>query len=228
MAKLRIEYVRLGHDGQVLELLGEGETLDVSDVSAQSSAAPDFGAAAGQMVRFGGRLTALDQAVIVATGADPTASANAGVRVAPGAPAFVELGAGAKVAAIVAADGQAGGVIAGAPLPASLTATIANGGSLTDAIDLDNTRLSRIGMPAGWTAANLTFQVSDDGDIYRNLYDAAGTEVQVTVAESRSVSLHSLYALFQDVRWLKIRSGTSAVAVNQGAERSLKLAVRAI
>jgi len=118
--------------------------------------------------------------------------------------------------------------VAGIQNPAALSAVITNGASLSTAIDLGITRLSRIAMPASWTAANLTFQVSDDGVTYRNLYDSAGTEVQVTAAASRSISLHSLYALFQDVRWLKIRSGTSAAAVNQGAERTLSLVVRSI
>lgn len=131
---------------------------------------------------------------------------------------FVDMGA--FYARLMAAAGQ--------PLPTAVTASIANGESLSGAIDLQNTRLSRIAIPATWTAANLTFQVSYDGTTYNDLYDAAGVEVTASAAASRSISLHQLYALFQDVRWLKIRSGTSGVPVNQGGARTLNLAVRAI
>jgi hypothetical protein len=102
-------------------------------------------------------------------------------------------------------------------------AVIANAASLSRVIDLGGKRLAGIVMPSGWTAAALTFQVSPDGQNFFNLYDAFGTEVTVQAALSRAISLSAVDWLA--FRFIKIRSGTSAVPVAQGAERILTLPV---
>lgn len=99
--------------------------------------------------------------------------------------------------------------------------TIANGGSLSSSIDFGTARLSLINMPAAWTAATLTFQVSSDGTTFRNLYMSDGTEYSITVGASQSVIVPLVD--FLGIRFLKIRSGTSGGAVNQGADRILEL-----
>ena len=98
------------------------------------------------------------------------------------------------------------------------TATIANGASLSGAIDLQNARLFALHMPADWTAANLTFSVSSNGTTYNDLYDSDGTEVTVTAAEDRYIVITNP-SRWLGIRWLMVRSGTSGAAVNQGAER---------
>ena len=103
------------------------------------------------------------------------------------------------------------------------SATIANAASLSGAVRLSGT-LTGIQMPASWTAANLTFQVSVDGDTYQNVYDSSGSEFVVTAAAARYIPLNP--ADFIDGRWLKVRSGTSGTPVNQGAERVVQLTVR--
>lgn len=105
-------------------------------------------------------------------------------------------------------------------------ATIANGQSLSDAIDLGGLRLVSIVMPSAWTAANLTFQVSHDGTTYNNLYDAGGSEVTTTAAASRYIYLDP--AFWSGIRFLKVRSGTSGAAVAQGAERLVTLVCRIV
>jgi hypothetical protein len=74
-------------------------------------------------------------------------------------------------------------------------------------------------MPAAWTAANLTFQVSHDGTNFFNLYDKDGTEYTVTADASRAIILP--LSDWVGIEHLKIRSGTAAAAVNQGAERTI-------
>jgi len=107
----------------------------------------------------------------------------------------------------------------------SLTLTIAEGASLSGAIDCTRGRYpGRIVMPAAWTAAALTFQVSDDGTTYRNLYDEYGTEVTVQAAASRDIRLEP--ANWFTARYLKIRSGTSGTPVNQAAARTLTVITR--
>ena len=107
------------------------------------------------------------------------------------------------------------------------TATIANGASISGDIALNSLRLFAIQMPASWTAANLTFQVSPDGGTtWMNLYDYLGNEYTVTAAASRFIILPP--ADFAAISLLRIRSGTSGSAVNQGGDRILTLIGRTI
>ncbi|MGJ4888941.1 hypothetical protein ACQR1Y_12145 [Bradyrhizobium sp. HKCCYLRH3099] len=105
------------------------------------------------------------------------------------------------------------------------SATILNGASVTSDIALGAKALIGLEMPGSWTAANLTFRVSTDGgQNYSNLYDASGNEYTVTVAAGRYVYLDP--GVFIGINMLQIRSGTSGSAVNQGADRIIKLAIR--
>ncbi len=105
-------------------------------------------------------------------------------------------------------------------------ATIANGESLSAAIDVSGKTLLRINMPATWTTANLTFQFSADNSTYRNLYKDDGTEYTVTAAASRAIVLDA--SAFLGVSYIKVRSGTSGAAVNQGGARTIDLVTRKI
>lgn len=110
--------------------------------------------------------------------------------------------------------------------PTSVPVTIANGASLAAFVDLDTKTLVGIHMPAAWDTANLTFQVSEDGVTYDNLYDSAGIEKTITVAASRYISVTP--AEWVGVRFLKVRSGTSGTAVNQTAARTIQLITKAV
>lgn len=79
-------------------------------------------------------------------------------------------------------------------------------------------------MPATWVAASLTFQGSVDGTNFYNLYDEGGNEITFTVAQQRTVVLAA--ASLAGVPYLKFRSGTSALAVNQTADRVLTVMLR--
>lgn len=111
---------------------------------------------------------------------------------------------------------------------ATRTGTIANAASLSGEIDLEGFRLAAIEMPAAWTAANLTFQAaSASGGTFQNVFDDAGTEITVTAAAARMIGLDAVLPELAALRFLKIRSGTSGVPVNQGAERILTLVLKA-
>ncbi len=123
----------------------------------------------------------------------------------------------------------------------SALVTIASGSALTAALALDSIsgvsqddnvvpqkigmRLGGLIMPAAWTAANLTFQVSADGIAFADLHDKYDNEIVVTVTANNAY----LFDLADWITfpWLKIRSGTSAVPVNQTASRGLTLLLRA-
>lgn len=109
---------------------------------------------------------------------------------------------------------------------ASSTAVIANGASLSGAAHIggpgQGSSLLRIVLPAAWTAANLTFQTSDSATgTFQDYYAADGTEVTVTAAASRDIGIAPID--FAGVAYVKVRSGTSAAAVNQGAARTITL-----
>lgn len=229
-SKIRIEYVRPQRAGDgynldpdaIRDIVAAGETLVVGAVSAQSAAAPAFPEDRGLVGGVFARLTCVAGAVIVTeAAADPTATEAAGVRLTPGLAILLPAETGLKFAAIEAAD--AGVTYVASAAPGSAAAVILNTASLSAAIDLGDQRLHRIAMPAGWTAAGLTFQASADGVAFNDLYNDAGEYAlsSSVVAAARSIVVDQ--AIFYGIRYLKVRSGPAAAAVNQGADRTLTL-----
>lgn len=92
-------------------------------------------------------------------------------------------------------------------------ATIALNGSLSNAIALSGAWLVQIDIPAGWTAAVLTFQSSPDGETYSDLYDTSNTEISLTVSAGKARRVDP--NLFMGIPYIKLRSGTSGSPVNQ-------------
>lgn len=108
--------------------------------------------------------------------------------------------------------------------PAVKTVTIAGGASLSAAVDLGDRRIMGIVMPASWTAAGITFQVSTDGSSYSNLYDGSGVEVSLSVDANRAVALGAdTWTLLAPWRYIKLRSGTATTPVSQAADRTITL-----
>lgn len=110
----------------------------------------------------------------------------------------------------------------GGSYPVVVTATIANGASLSGGVDLGRAVLSAIFMPAAWTAADLTFQVSHDNTTWVDLYDNGNTE-RVITGPAASRALNQDPAAWSAYRYVRVRSGTAGAAVNQGASRVLTL-----
>ena len=107
-------------------------------------------------------------------------------------------------------------------LTATYSVTIANGASLSSSIDLQDYVPVRIDMPAAWTAANLTIQVSNDDSTFVNLYKA-GVEYTISgVSTSQGMAIPLQDGVHMG-RYIKVRSGTSGTAVNQGAARTLTI-----
>jgi len=119
-----------------------------------------------------------------------------------------------------------------------IVTTIVSGAALTDAIDLpslknagssmtgDGVHLSLIQMPADWTTANLTFEVSVDGSTYAPLYKDDGSEYVVSASTSRVILLNVVD--FATIRFIKIRSGTVGTPVNQADTRTLNISFRPV
>ena len=99
----------------------------------------------------------------------------------------------------------------------AIEAVFAHDGTLSAAVDLGGHSVERIIMPADWVAADLTFQVSDDGGTtYQNLYWDWGAEMVVDAAASTTIEL-SPFVRLNRIDHLIVRSGTSGVTVDQTA-----------
>jgi hypothetical protein len=78
-------------------------------------------------------------------------------------------------------------------------------------------------MPSAWTAAVLTFQGSSDGTNFYNIYDENGSEVYAVVDISQRVHINKIE--LSELKAIKLRSGLSGSAVNQGASRTIYLEI---
>lgn len=120
------------------------------------------------------------------------------------------------------AAASAKGQVVSAGLPSSVVAAITNGQSLSAAVEVQGKLVGLI-VPAAWTAAGLSFQGSIDGTNFFDIYDD-GVERQIA---SANVAINRLLSLdlndWLPVQWIKVRSGTAAVPVAQGALRNIVL-----
>jgi hypothetical protein len=91
--------------------------------------------------------------------------------------------------------------------------TIAADGNLSSAADLGYCSPVRLEVPT-IVSASLTFQLSEDGVTYRNLYDEFGTEVTVTASTGNRIIRLNPAEWWNALR-IKIRSGTAATPVTQ-------------
>lgn len=105
------------------------------------------------------------------------------------------------------------------------TATIANGASLSDAVAVNGGDVIGIYLPT-ITSAAISFQVSHDGGTtYSDLYTGAGAEVTLGAATT-GARFHSAPAGMSGITHLKVRSGPTGAAVNQGAQRLISVVIQ--
>ena len=117
------------------------------------------------------------------------------------------------------------GVLVNKDLPATKTVTIASGATgLSAAVDLTGMQIMQIQMPATWVAANLTLQTSDaQAGTYQDLYDDLGAEVVITATQGRNIAINYNMLNLAGLSWVKFRSGTAALPVDQTASRTIKI-----
>lgn len=108
--------------------------------------------------------------------------------------------------------------------PTLTITTTATGQS--EVLSIGGATLSAVEMPAAWTAANLSFLASMDGTNFRPVYGSTGNEVLFTVGAARIVTFDPAFWL--GLQYLKLRSGTNAAPVAQGASRTLRIALQAL
>jgi hypothetical protein len=103
-------------------------------------------------------------------------------------------------------------------------AVIANGASLSNAIKKSHYRRVLLFMPSAWTAADITFAVSDSptGTFNKLVYGTDEGEVTIKASADEVIALDGkVLDALEACPYFKIRSGTADVAVNQLAERTI-------
>jgi hypothetical protein len=105
----------------------------------------------------------------------------------------------------------------------SKTATISAGQSVSSAIDCSTGAPVFLHMPAGWTSARISYQVSPDGvAAYNDLFSSDAREIQHNVVAGTSILLDRSW---EPVTYLKLRSGGRDNPVPQEADRMITITI---
>jgi hypothetical protein len=102
--------------------------------------------------------------------------------------------------------------------------TIPNGQSLSNGALVGDYRISGLQFPATWAAGGISWQASlDDGATWVEVSDSTGAPIAYPVAGTAGAYMLLDSTKFVGLTLVKIRSGTLAAPVNQGANCVLKL-----
>lgn len=103
----------------------------------------------------------------------------------------------------------------------TLDATISNGQTKSNSINMSGTLLKTILLPAAFTGSTLTFEVSEDNSTFLPYYNINNMPVTIDISTGRAYGLGAID--FYSIKYLKIVSGSA-----EAAERTIKLIARAI
>lgn len=107
-----------------------------------------------------------------------------------------------------------------------MTVTIAAGQSLSGEANLRFCSPVRLDVPSK-TDGVLTFQLSENGTTFRDLYDEYGNVVSVAASTgNRSIRLNP--AEFWNIIRIKVRSGTPSSPVNQSSDVTIGIACQMV
>lgn len=103
--------------------------------------------------------------------------------------------------------------------------TITAGGSQSTVIDKSNFKDMLIIMPTAWSAAGITFLVSDNPTTgFVMLKNDGGTEVALTAAASTAITMTgAVKEALSSAMFVKIRSGNNATPVTQTPGREFTI-----
>lgn len=104
--------------------------------------------------------------------------------------------------------------------------TILNGTSVSEKTAAGAGRIVGVVMPAAWTAADLSFEgYLLDGVTPGPAIDKAGTQIKITAPAAGAIVVLSEGTDLWMIGPYRLRSGTTAAAVNQGADRVLGVVI---
>jgi hypothetical protein len=97
------------------------------------------------------------------------------------------------------------------------------GQSLSEPLDCTAGQMVRIHVPDSWTGNPLTFQISVDGVLWNDLFDADGFEVTVKAVVPGTAVIVQKHAVQQV--WVRFRSGSRAQPQPQNADCEFLVAI---
>jgi hypothetical protein len=101
--------------------------------------------------------------------------------------------------------------------------TILKDESLSDGVDCSAGTIIRITVPQEFTDANLTFQVSTDGNFYNDLYSSDGQEITIAPEPDTAVIVSEIWT--RSIAFIKFRSGTRMHPVAQEVDCKFAIAI---
>lgn len=110
----------------------------------------------------------------------------------------------------------------------SFSALIANGASISDAIETNLWVPVALVIPAGFQGTFITFQ-ANMGSGFIDVHDDDGDESAVVVGPSRLVGLSTKRSGLEAIRWadaIKIRAGLSGAPTNQNQQVTVKMLLK--
>lgn len=100
--------------------------------------------------------------------------------------------------------------------------TILTGASVSDSIDLGTELVNAFSMPAAWTAASISLEVSNDNTNWiGTVFDYTNIQAGLYTAPVAGAAYAIDVVTFAAFRYVRFRSGTMAVPVNQAADRTI-------
>ncbi|MDD0837929.1 hypothetical protein PSQ40_05025 [Curvibacter sp. HBC61] len=121
------------------------------------------------------------------------------------------------------ADNDGRSIITSEAIRSVIEVPILAGNSVTSNLDLGNNSLIGIAMPAAWTAAALTIEVSEDGSTWRTAYDSSGVATGVISSPVAGAAYAVDVQALLPWRYVRFRSSTT-----QAAQRLLEIVTRAL
>jgi hypothetical protein len=101
--------------------------------------------------------------------------------------------------------------------------TIPRGESLSEGVDCSAGDIVRITVPQEFTEANLTFQVSSNGELYNDLFDDQGEEIMITAEPDTGIVIEGRWV--RSLAFVKLRSGSRDHPVNQREDCKFAIAI---
>jgi hypothetical protein len=101
--------------------------------------------------------------------------------------------------------------------------TIKAGESLSDGADCSGGTIVRITVPQEFTPANITFQVSSDGNLYNDLFGPDGTEVTLVAKPNTGIVIGERWV--SSINFIKFRSGSRHHPVAQLVDCKFAIAI---
>jgi hypothetical protein len=101
--------------------------------------------------------------------------------------------------------------------------TIAAGESLSNAVDCSAGLPVRVTMPADWTPAGVSVQISSDGNFFNDCFDHTGHEIVMVVVPGTCVTIPEEWGRLMG--FIKFRSGGRDNPVVQEAQRDFSIAM---